>query len=850
MRGALLGLTCLALAACPAHTDSTPLIPVHPHPDIWGAVLGDRAASQARVHVMKDGEQLGGPSAVGRPGDLIVENEEVAFVIDQLGSSLGFAESGGNVVDAADATARKDELGQVFTFFGVFPRQGVYDTLSTGTSADGAAWVEAKGRELYEPKLLVSTRYTLHATDRALLVETTLENTGDKPVHLDAVGDAVQWGGAEKIAPGRERGFRGPSSGPFVGGVGRFVSYAMTSGEGTIDGVSGGSWTDTAVRKSVDLAASAKTTYARVLLVGERADTTSLIGELALAAGRPVGELQLTLSNPLGTGEAVQLFADGSQEALSLAAPFATHLPVGRYWASLSARPSVRVGPIDVNPGKPVRPKMDVEARAALELGCASARRELGPIGNPPPAVDRMPCKLTVEGTGVTHDPSFGPAYAAGAAMRQVTTAGEPARVLLPPGTYRVTASRGPEYAFDVADISVNWAEERSLWLSPVRVVDTSGYLACDFHQHTILGADAPTATRDRVVANAAEGVEVAVASEHNLVVSLEPLVRELGLERELVSLSGDELTSDANPHPWGHANVWPMPVDAGKPRGGAPGVRDRTARELFDAIQREPWARDSVLQVNHPRSGLTGYFDLMGFDPARGEGTDAGYGSSFDAVEVWNGRNVEARARVLEDWRALLRAGHPVTATADTDTHGVVGQEAGYPRTYVRVADDGHLDAWDAARSADLVRGVKTLRDVVLTDGPMLRVTANGTPIGGVARGRVLTVKVHVETAPWVEVDTVRVVRIRDGAAETTRNVRPVTPAAPPGKSGGARAADVELVLRFDADDAFFVVASGSKPMVPAMGRDPKSGDEMLPWAMTGAIWVDANGDGKSLGR
>jgi hypothetical protein len=54
-----------------------------------------------------------------------------------------------------------------------------------------------------------------------------------------------------------------------VGGVGRFVSYAMTSTEGTIDGVSGGSWTDTALRKSVKIAPGAKTSYARVLLVGE-----------------------------------------------------------------------------------------------------------------------------------------------------------------------------------------------------------------------------------------------------------------------------------------------------------------------------------------------------------------------------------------------------------------------------------------------------------------------------------------------------------------------------------------------------------------------------------------------------
>ena len=70
-----------------------------------------------------------------------------------------------------------------------------------------------------------------------------------------------------------------------------------------------------------------------------------------------------------------------------------------------------------------------------------------------------------------------------------------------------------------------------------------------------------------------------------------------------------------------------------------------------------------------------------------------------------------------------------------------------------------------------------------------------------------------------------------------------------PKDKAEAARVADVELVLRFDADDAFFVVASGSKPMVPVLGGDSKTGDAPAPWAMTGAIWVDADGDGKALG-
>ncbi len=127
---ALLALT--LGVACGAPRDVTPQI--HVAPGAAGRInwLAKPAppnpkAAPARVHVMREGEELGGPNAIGRPGDLLLENDEVVFVIDRIGSSSGFAESGGNVVDAADAVARKDELGQQFTYFGKFPRQGVYD---------------------------------------------------------------------------------------------------------------------------------------------------------------------------------------------------------------------------------------------------------------------------------------------------------------------------------------------------------------------------------------------------------------------------------------------------------------------------------------------------------------------------------------------------------------------------------------------------------------------------------------------------------------------------------------------------------------------------------------------------
>jgi hypothetical protein len=862
MRRASLAAMASIVAACGAPRDVTPQIRVDPRAagriDWLARRQQTPAVPAARVHPMLAGEELGGPNAIGQPGDLLLENSEVAFVIQRLGASSGFAESGGNIVDAADARLRKDELGQQFLCLGTFPRQGVYDALTSGASPDGSAWVEARGRELYESALRVTTRYTLRPPDRALLIETTLENTGDTPLEGLSLGDAIQWGGAEKIAPGKERGFKGPSSGPYVGGVGRFTSYALTSTEGDIAGISGGTWTDTSQRKDVALAPKATVSYARVFLVGERADTSSVVSELARSAGQPVGAIEVRLLPDAPGTAAVDVSPDArvsvqsaGAEVLSIHASgtpprLQAFVPPGHYvltYTGGGGRAGLGSDTVDVPPNGEAHADLAVTEPAAMRVLCVE------------PTGAAMPCKVTFERTDGAPAPDFGPAYAAGPARNQATTADGVVDVALAAGAYRVTASRGPESTLAQTDVTLAPGQHPELRLSPRRVVDTAGYLACDFHQHTMLGTDSPVATRDRIIANGAEGVEVAVASEHNVVANLEPIVHALHLERVLVSLSGDELTSDASRHPCGHANAWPLPFDAADPRGGAPAVRDRTAREVFDGM-RATVQGDFVIQVNHPRSGTNGYFDQLGFDPVTGVGTGAGYDARFDALEVWNGRNVSARAKVLGDFFAMLRTGHPVTATADTDTHGIVGQEAGYPRTYVRVADDGPLDPWSAARAADVAHGVKTLRDVVLTNGPVLRVTARGAagdvPVGGVAKtsgiGKTVTVKVHVESAPWVVVDELRVLRASsrnaDAMATDPALIRAVTEKL---NVAGALAADAAFTVRVTSDDALVVIASGKRPMTPVLAGDE---GEIQPWAMTGAIWIDADGDGKSLGR
>jgi hypothetical protein len=62
-----------------------------------------------------------------------------------------------------------------------------------------------------------------------------------------------------------------------------------------------------------------------------------------------------------------------------------------------------------------------------------------------------------------------------------------------------------------------------------------------------------------------------------------------------------------------------------------------------------------------------------------------------------------------------------------------------------------------------------------------------------------------------------------------------------------GALVADAVMRLETKEDDAFVVVARGTEPLAPVLAGDPK---EIAPWAMTGAIWIDADGDRKSLGR
>ncbi|MFO0678592.1 MAG: CehA/McbA family metallohydrolase [Polyangiaceae bacterium] len=644
------------------------------------------------------------------------------------------------------------------------------------------------------------------------------------------------------------------------------MSYGITSTDGAIGGISGGAWTDTVQGSTFTLARGETRSYSRVLVVGDRGDTQSVLTEIARASGGEAHDVVFTFRDANGpaaidVGTRVVLGNEKGEPVATVAATGRgdriAHALLPAKYTVLGVTGGGRkldgsgatfdVSRIGEHGGGPEVRTVDVAVTlpATLHGRCVMGK---APSRDPKTATkdaEVTPCKVTLQGVEGTDSPNFGPSHVAGPAKNVITVGRAAFDVPLAPGRYRATCSRGPEYSAPSEVVTLRAGETTDLACALRRVVDTRGYLGTDFHQHTMLGADAPVAKRDRVIANVAEGVEVAVATEHNVVADLGPFVRELDLAKELVAIPGNEVTTDASRKPWGHANVFPLVPAPDAPRAGAFVTRDRTAADVIAEARKI--AGPLLVQINHPRTELTGYFDQSKFDATKGEGTEPGYTTDFDALEVWNGRNVKERTAVLADYFALLRTGHPTTLTGDTDTHGIVGQEAGYPRTYVRVAHDGNLDAWNRDRSAELVAGVKVLRDTFATNGPMLHVRVNGAPVGGIAKAtpttekgkRRVVARVHVDCAPWMSVDTVALDFAQGGHEERPVALKP--------SLGGALGGDVEIEAVVSQDDAMVVSARGAKPLEPVLSGDPA---EILPFALTSAVWIDADGDGKALGR
>ena len=146
------------------------------------------------------------------------------------------------------------------------------------------------------------------------------------------------------------------------------------------------------------------------------------------------------------------------------------------------------------------------------------------------------------------------------------------------------------------------------------REVPTVGYVACDTHVHTLTHSGHGDASiEERMISLAAEGIELPIATDHNLHVDYEPLAREMKLRRFFTPVIGNEVTTAV-----GHFNVFPVQPGAKVPNHQ---LAD------WDAIFREIYATPEVKIVilNHARDVHSGVrpFGPKRFNDVIGENLD-----------------------------------------------------------------------------------------------------------------------------------------------------------------------------------------------------------------------------------
>jgi hypothetical protein len=479
-----------------------------------------------------------------------------------------------------------------------------------------------------------------------------------------------------------------------------------------------------------------------------------------------------------------------------------------------------------------VRDEMGVPAAEALPLSSgetviSAAPATRGAVSFRYTAEDGepLPVHVVLRGMRGTPDPlprAPAGAYAGGRSLYLLR--GE-AMLWLAPGAYQVTASHGPAYS--LAKTTIEVAPHTMVVARDTlrRVVETKGWSSADFHLHAAPSPDAPVSLPARVASLACEGVDFAVATDHNRITDYTPFIEAAGMSAKLGTLAGAEITT-APPPSWGHFNAFPLPLPQRAPEDSAPPYYDIAPADLL-AAARDAGAR--VLQVNHGRMAPSiGYFDLVHLDQATG-GADPSFSANFDAVEAFNGIYLETPEKVREGVRdlvALARRGLHPTATGNSDSHQLLYEEAGYPRTYVHVGAEpdgpGHASLLEA-----LLRG-----DTSVSSGPFVELTVDEAGIGShISLGGRRRVRAHVRvSAPsWVPVETI----------ELWRNDEVFFTAAAGAAADGVRfEADIDVPVA--EDTVLLAWASAEEPLPDVVPYPHAHGI-----GFTGLIYIDADGDG-----
>jgi hypothetical protein len=799
-------------------------------------------ADRARaVQIADAGDLVGGPKAAGQVGDFLLANTKVRFVVAAAGRTRAWLPVGGLLLDADRVRAEggDDRLQEMATRLGTLRILYADAVEVANDGSDGKpAVVRVTGHDVGIPIVQAAaflpstgiaavTEYRLEPYAESLEITTTVTNVGTRDQtfpggDIFALGDFVTL-----FVPGYgtdSSKFGLASDVRYLAAFGGSTSYAyFAPGRGVsllaaVDEIVGAS------TQSVSVPVGGSATFTRYLAVGA-GDVASLLPEIVRREGgdpAALGTIGGTVTEQGGApvaGALVAIDAAAKPYAVAVAGVDGTwraRLETGSY--SLGATAAARTGV--------PRAGVDLAAGAVLE-GVDLQLSDAGAFAIQVDDAAGAPCPARVR----FYDGD-------GAEVAYYLSADGRGGGVLPPGDYQAVVTRGFEWEAATVPVTVAAGQTATVAATLERVVDTAGFVAIDSHTHTGASIDSGLDPYLRVRQALADGVEVVVATDHDVLFDLAPMVRELGVTGQLVTVVGSEV-SPIN----GHLNGFPL---VGGPAADTDGywavrwwaedarhdyVEDLWPKALFAALRDKLGAE--VVEMNHPRSSQ-GILTQVEYDPIAGlAGVDPDhFDMTWDVLEICNSGcdpdpdSEDSRAR--RDYYSFLNQGYLRGAVGVSDNHGSSAW-LGHARTLVQVPDDepSRLDL------GEVWAALKAGRAVVVA-GPFVTAAVwddGGAEVGmgGLARvaGSEVRLHVRVQAPSWVPTDRLRVVA--NGAEVSVVTI--------PG--GGPLRFDADVVLPAPAADTWYVVVvEGDAAMAPALpGKRPL--------AVTNAVFVDRDGNG-----
>ncbi len=736
-------LCCLLLitAACGDNLKIVGPQPLTPDPDVETGCTQPITSAKARAKVIECADELApGRLAAGRAGDFLLENERIRVILRGPGAGYYLhGGSGGGIIDAVRRTETgwsedlvKEILPAVDLTVGAFDelvitksgKDGFAEIVVRGPASQLELIAAAGSREV--PDVIFERRYRLYPGSTELEMESKVFTSDGENVETSHdLYDAMFLGGrAPSFVPGRGA-VDGQASGQFVATSGTTTSYGLVYGENL-------TMIDLAGIRLVQGASVDSTGTTHYFLVGDGSiesitkqgwahrGTATLSYDVSATPGVEIlvtddGDKPITIARPNGNTATITLPAVGSFSMQAIAAGAA--------------------------PG-PVVP---------ISNGAIAER---GPSGT---------LEITVR-DDATSTPLPARILVEQGNDRRILWADATGNLSVPvvPGAHRVTVSRGLEYDLFVASsVQVDDGATVPIDARLERVVDTAGWISLDTHLHSEMSTDSTLPVDDRIRAVAAEGVEVPVSTDHDMITDYAPVIREIGLDDWLGTLIGAEVSSLI----WGHINGFPFIPKPDRTGNGAPSWLGRSPAQVFQAMH--DTGNNAIVQINHPRDGSSSLFDAIDLDPSTGiahanpvtlglpSDTDLSDISGADAIEVANSSSAGDFEMVFDDWMKLVKLGSRTCATGSSDSHGA-SRYAGEARTYVYV---GPGNDNPATVDPDAIVAAIRARHVVVSTSSFVTASIGSAMPGDTAQvSGTFDLHIKVQAAPWRPLSRIRI--------------------------------------------------------------------------------------------